>query len=236
MTGHLRKRPYFWGCARESAGRVDRVETPAPAQSALLLNRAPSRRGVHAAGRGQCRSAVCHKEKGPRLNGSPCAVIKLAERQGFEPWVRLPVQRLSRPPPSTTRPPLRGRRILADGPGAFPMARPGYTDPSARKTSHITPRSSVPRIRMHLSSRRPGELPALAFALAPILSQRRLRHALCPGVTHGASTRHAVWKCRPGGPVPATGAKFARPFHMAYPSARCPLAVPVARRARPSRF
>ena len=33
---------------------------------------------------------------------------KLAEGRGFEPPVRLPVQRFSRPPPSTTRPPLRG--------------------------------------------------------------------------------------------------------------------------------
>ena len=32
---------------------------------------------------------------------------KLAERAGFEPAVRQAVQRLSRPPPSTTRPPLR---------------------------------------------------------------------------------------------------------------------------------
>ena len=34
-----------------------------------------------------------------------CRIV--AERVGFEPTVRLPAQRLSRPPPSTTRPPLR---------------------------------------------------------------------------------------------------------------------------------
>ena len=35
--------------------------------------------------------------------------IILAEREGFEPSVRLHVQRFSRPPHSTTLPPLRDR-------------------------------------------------------------------------------------------------------------------------------
>ena len=34
----------------------------------------------------------------------------MAERQGFEPWRRLPAYTLSRRAPSTTRPPLRWKR------------------------------------------------------------------------------------------------------------------------------
>ena len=35
----------------------------------------------------------------------------VAERQGFEPWVELPPQHLSRVPPSAARPPLQGRNV-----------------------------------------------------------------------------------------------------------------------------
>ena len=34
--------------------------------------------------------------------------MKMAERQGFEPWVPVKEQRFSRPPRSTTPAPLRG--------------------------------------------------------------------------------------------------------------------------------
>ena len=37
----------------------------------------------------------------------------MAEEVGFEPTVRFPVQRFSRPPPSTTRPPLRALQSFA---------------------------------------------------------------------------------------------------------------------------
>ena|SRR5437016_11483662 len=37
----------------------------------------------------------------------------MAEREGFEPPERFPVQRFSRPPPSTTRPSLRGSILRA---------------------------------------------------------------------------------------------------------------------------
>ena len=43
-------------------------------------------------------------------DGTDCGELfgrKMAERQGFEPWVLLPAQRFSRPPRSTTPAPLR---------------------------------------------------------------------------------------------------------------------------------
>ena len=36
----------------------------------------------------------------------------MAERQGFEPWVELPLQRFSRPPHSTTLAPLHNTKIF----------------------------------------------------------------------------------------------------------------------------
>ena len=42
-------------------------------------------------------------------------VLRMAERQGFEPWVGLHPQRFSRPPRSTTPAPLRGDRRLRNG-------------------------------------------------------------------------------------------------------------------------
>ncbi len=41
--------------------------------------------------------------------------MEMAEREGFEPSVRLPAQRFSRPPHSTTLPPLRTRSALHRG-------------------------------------------------------------------------------------------------------------------------
>ena len=51
----------------------------------------------------------------------------VAEREGFEPSVRLPAQRFSRPPHSTTLPPLRevGLPLVLQGPvdEARPLAQ-----------------------------------------------------------------------------------------------------------------
>src|SRR5882724_4845211 len=51
-------------------------------------------------------SACCGSSKRSKLNTSEV----LAEREGFEPPIRLPVRRISSAVLSTTQPPLRGRR------------------------------------------------------------------------------------------------------------------------------
>ena len=51
------------------------------------------------------RREVCEKAAaGPALNND--SELKLAESEGFEPPIRFPVCRFSRPVPSTTRPTL----------------------------------------------------------------------------------------------------------------------------------
>jgi hypothetical protein len=43
-------------------------------------------------------------------------VVRMAERQGFEPWIEFPLYTLSKRAPSTTRPSLRfWKRLSANG-------------------------------------------------------------------------------------------------------------------------
>lgn len=53
---------------------------------------------------------------------------KMAERQGFEPWVGANRQRFSRPPHSTTLPPLRGRDRGGDLAGSWRACNPNCGD------------------------------------------------------------------------------------------------------------
>ena len=50
----------------------------------------------------------------------------MAERQGFEPWVGANRQRFSRPPHSTTLPPLRGRDRGGDLAGSRGACNPDF--------------------------------------------------------------------------------------------------------------
>ena len=91
----------------------------------------------------------------------------MAERKGFEPSIRSPVYSLSRGAPSTTRPPLRGRRYPCDGPGAREARRkPGEHDrkgtPRPFKPDTAKPRPDPGSIGSRLKRQ-----PAQAGKLAP---------------------------------------------------------------------
>jgi hypothetical protein len=70
----------------------------------------------------------------------------LAEGEGFEPPVELPPQWFSRPPPSTTRPSLRGEirpdflRNVWKHPNSRPCVTVGVTHRSSRDASGHTQR------------------------------------------------------------------------------------------------
>ena len=70
------------------------------------------------------------------------ARVKVAERQGFEPWVGLHPQRFSRPPRSTTPAPLRGG-LGGPSNGIFPPVQEAFCIARARKCPNF--RSTPPK-------------------------------------------------------------------------------------------
>ena len=58
-------------------------------------------------------------------------IMKMAERQGFEPWVPVKAQRLSKPARSTTPAPLRGGVVAAEIMAQLGMCK-GFCDVLSR--------------------------------------------------------------------------------------------------------
>ena len=88
---------------------------------------------------------------------------RLAEREGFEPPEPFPVQWFSRPPPSTTRPPLQS---LSAGPPAPRLA--------AFTRLHSAPAASYIGGDLFAAPKQPSNLPPVAKAGTPPGSLRSL--------------------------------------------------------------
>jgi hypothetical protein len=73
-------------------------------------------------------------------------VSRLAEREGFEPPIRLPVCRISSAVHSTTLPPLRGRQGVFGG--YVSNARPLNKGDRSRREARFQPRSHCARLRL----------------------------------------------------------------------------------------
>src|SRR3954447_15343917 len=77
--------------------------------------------------------------------------VKLAEGEGFEPPVRLPAQRLSRPPRSTTPASLRGKALVDGGrvsSGSLRPAQGRYKPAPANVRRLAVPANARPSSKM----------------------------------------------------------------------------------------
>ena len=134
------RRPTHFREKLRIAGNLDHSPTCSPTAFPSAVFASKGRR------RTPLSTASCHERPRPRAS----LLIVLADGEGFEPSVRLvTVQRFSKPPPSTTRPPIpavgnsargpfRGRSesaYLLSAPGAVnvcPGSRPSWSGHACR--------------------------------------------------------------------------------------------------------
>jgi site-specific DNA recombinase len=112
----------------DGGAEVTGVRNPVYVEADLIAGKDPPERHIGLNRPGNARKGQ-ETTKAPIPQGLGSDKISLAEGEGFEPSVRLPAQRFSRPPDSATLAPLRGAGNGSASGGASPCSLRRWTTP-----------------------------------------------------------------------------------------------------------